>query len=165
MSVQDRQTRSNRPGPVLLEDDFPRDSRILSLLKLTDTHFCNCAERYHALGRAIDRIERQVESSTDLYLARLRTQRLALLDEIAAMLETAEERFADRVEGAARAAAGDEAVDEAEAEAGNEATANSTHLTTPAPPAGRLVFGSPARRALGQTVRQPANDVLAEEPA
>lgn len=80
--------------PHELHDEFPHDAPVLHLLKLADTHFCNLAERYHALNRAIHRIEIEVESASDMYLTRLRKQRLSLLDEIAAIIEDAELRFA-----------------------------------------------------------------------
>ena len=83
--------------PHELHEEFPRDARVLHLLKLADTHFCNLAERYHALNRAIHRIECEVESTSDLYLARLKRQRLALLDEIAAIIEVAEQRFEEAI--------------------------------------------------------------------
>ena len=83
--------------PHELHDEFPRDALVLHRLKLTDTHFCNLAERYHALNRAIHRIECEVESASDMYLTRLRRQRLALLDEIAAIIERAEARLAEPV--------------------------------------------------------------------
>lgn len=84
------------PANTLLElhDEFPHDARALHLLKLTDAPFCNLAERYHALGRAIYRIEGEAESASDMYLGRLKQQRLTLLDEIAAILETAEGQLA-----------------------------------------------------------------------
>ena len=80
--------------PHELHDQFPHDARVLHMLKLADAHFCNLAERYHALNRAIHRIECEVESTADSYLTRLRRQRLALLDEIAAIVEDAETQFA-----------------------------------------------------------------------
>ncbi|MEO0871362.1 MAG: DUF465 domain-containing protein [Pseudomonadota bacterium] len=80
--------------PHELHDEFPHDARVLHMLKLADAHFCNLAERYHALNRAIHRIECEVESASDMYLTRLRRQRLALLDEIAVMIETAEAKLA-----------------------------------------------------------------------
>jgi uncharacterized protein YdcH (DUF465 family) len=79
--------------PHELHDEFPHDARVLHMLKLADTHFCNLAERYHALNRAIHRIECEVERTSDLYLTRLRRQRLALLDEIAVIIEDAEQRY------------------------------------------------------------------------
>lgn len=80
--------------PHELHDEFPHDARVLRTLKLADAHFCNLAERYHALNRAIHRIECEVESASDMYLTRLRRQRLALLDEIAVMIEAAEAKLA-----------------------------------------------------------------------
>ena len=80
--------------PHELHDEFPHDARVLHTLKLADAHFCNLAERYHALNRAIHRIECEVESASDMYLTRLRRQRLALLDEIAVMIEAAEAKLA-----------------------------------------------------------------------
>ena len=80
--------------PHELHDQFPHDARVLHMLKLADTHFCNLAERYHALNRAIHRIECEVESASDMYLTRLRRQRLALLDEIAVIIEDAETELA-----------------------------------------------------------------------
>ena len=101
--------------PHELHDEFPHDKAVLHLLKLADAHFCNLAERYHALNRAIHRIECEAQSASDTYLTRLRRQRLALLDEIAVIIEGAEERYA--------------------IEAGD----------TPTPPAAGLLFGAPAR--------------------
>lgn len=76
--------------PHELHDEFPHDARVLHTLKLADAHFCNLADRYHALNRAIHRIECEIECVSDSYLTRLRRQRLALLDEIAAIIEDAE---------------------------------------------------------------------------
>ena len=85
------QTAPRRPQE--LHEEFPRDARVLTLLKLADVQVCNLAERYHALGRAIGRLECEAESASDLYLARLKKQRLALLDEIAVVIEEAEARL------------------------------------------------------------------------
>ncbi|MGB3469860.1 MAG: DUF465 domain-containing protein [Erythrobacter sp.] len=79
--------------PHELHDEFPRDAPVLHLLKLSDAHFCNLAERYHALNRAIHRIEVEVEDASEVYVARLKRQRLSLLDEISVMIEDAEMRF------------------------------------------------------------------------
>lgn len=76
--------------PHELHEEFPHDACTLTRLKLTDAHFCNLAERYHALNRSIHRIEVEVEPTSDAYLTRLRKQRLHLLDEIAAIIEVAE---------------------------------------------------------------------------
>ncbi|MEO1221082.1 MAG: DUF465 domain-containing protein [Pseudomonadota bacterium] len=84
-----------RPGALTLADEFPHDAGTLTRLKLTDNHFCSLAERYHALNRSIHRIEAEVESTSDLYLTRLKKQRLALLDSIALIVEKAERKIAE----------------------------------------------------------------------
>lgn len=80
--------------PHELHDEFPHDAETLHRLKLGDAHFCNVAERYHAVNRAIHRIEAEIEPASDDHIARLKRQRLSLLDEIAAMLENAERSVA-----------------------------------------------------------------------
>lgn len=76
--------------PHELHEEFPHDTATLTRLKRSDAHFCRLAERYHALNRSIHRIEVEVECASDAYLTQLRKQRLALLDEIAVMIEEAE---------------------------------------------------------------------------
>ena len=83
--------------PHELHEEFPHDACTLTRLKLTDNHFCNLAERYHALNRSIHRIEVQVECASDAYLTRLKKQRLLLLDEIAAIIEAAEQRYETQI--------------------------------------------------------------------
>ena len=77
--------------PHELHEEFPHDAEALHRLKLADPHFCNLAGRYHAVNRAIHRIEIDIEPRSDSHAERLKKQRLSLLDEIAAMLENAEE--------------------------------------------------------------------------
>lgn len=76
--------------PHEIHDEFPHDAKALHRLKLSDAHFCNLAGRYHAVNRAIHRIETEIEPCSDLHAERLKKQRLSLLDEIAAMLEQAD---------------------------------------------------------------------------
>ena len=76
--------------PHELHDQFPHDACILTHLKLSDAHFRSLAERYHLLNRSIHRIEVEAVRASDDYLTRLRKQRLALLDEIAVIIEQAE---------------------------------------------------------------------------
>jgi uncharacterized protein YdcH (DUF465 family) len=82
-----------RQGAPTLADEFPHDAGTLTRLKLTDNHFCSLAERYHALNRSIHRIESELEGASDLYLTRLKKQRLALLDSIALIVEKAEQNL------------------------------------------------------------------------
>ncbi len=80
--------------PHELHDVFPHDNQTLHRLKLGNAHFCTLAERYHVVNRAIHRIESEIDACGDEHTERLKKQRLSLLDEIAAMLETAELRMA-----------------------------------------------------------------------
>ncbi|WP_081853441.1 YdcH family protein [Erythrobacter longus] len=80
-------------APTLAEE-FPHDAGTLTRLKLTDNHFCSLSERYHALNRSIHRIEAQVETTSDAYVTQLKKQRLALLDDIALIVEIAERKWA-----------------------------------------------------------------------
>ena len=49
-------------------------------------HFAALAERYHVVNRAIHRAESEVEPVSDEHAEELKRQRLALLDEIAAII-------------------------------------------------------------------------------
>jgi len=80
--------------PHDLHDEFPHDAEVLHRLKLGDAHFNNLASRYHAVNRAIHRIESEIEPASDDYAEQLKRQRLALLDEIALMVERAEGKLA-----------------------------------------------------------------------
>ncbi len=76
--------------PHQLSDEFPHDKNALHHLKLGNAHFRSLSDRYAVLNRSIHRIEVEVDRASDAYLTRLRKQRLALLDEIAFMLERAD---------------------------------------------------------------------------
>ncbi|WP_298471294.1 DUF465 domain-containing protein [uncultured Erythrobacter sp.] len=76
--------------PHELHDEFPHDAETLRRLKSGNAHFCKLADRYHAVNRAIHRIEAEIEPCSDEHTDRLKKQRLSLLDEIAALLEKAE---------------------------------------------------------------------------
>lgn len=80
--------------PHELHDEFPHDAETLHRLKIGDAHFNSLAARYRAVNRAVHRIETEIEPASDGYAEQLKRQRLALLDEIALMIEKAEGRFA-----------------------------------------------------------------------
>ncbi len=80
--------------PHELHEEFPRDEETLRQLKMRNRHFANLAERYHAVNRAVHRIEAEVEPASDPYLQTLKKQRLSLLDEIVALIEQAEANLA-----------------------------------------------------------------------
>lgn len=75
--------------PHELHEAFPEDVALLTRLKVDDRHFANLAERYHEVNRAIHRIESEIEPASDDHAEGLKKQRLAMLDEISALLEQA----------------------------------------------------------------------------
>lgn len=75
--------------PHELHEAFPDDVTLLSRLKVDDRHFANLADRYHELNRAIHRIETEIEPASDDHAEALKKQRLAMLDEVAALLAKA----------------------------------------------------------------------------
>ncbi|GAA4772293.1 YdcH family protein [Novosphingobium ginsenosidimutans] len=75
--------------PHQLATEFPNDHALLHELKLHNPHFVSLADRYHAVNGEIHRIEAGLENTSDEYAETLKKQRLALIDEIAAMLAKA----------------------------------------------------------------------------
>lgn len=73
--------------PHELHDEFPADADLLHRLKMEDAHFQKLAESYHTVNREIHRIEAEVEAASDERAEQLKKQRLALLDDIAAVLD------------------------------------------------------------------------------
>jgi uncharacterized protein len=79
--------------PNELSDAFPQDHAVLHQLKLDNAHFAALAEKYHEVNRAIHRIETEIEPASDEHTEMMKKQRLALVDEIGAII--AEARTAD----------------------------------------------------------------------
>ncbi|HOB14658.1 MAG TPA: DUF465 domain-containing protein [Novosphingobium sp.] len=75
--------------PHELADEFPNDHAILHELKLNNAHFVTLSERYHEVNGEIHRIESEVENTSDEYAETLKKKRLALIDEISAMVSQA----------------------------------------------------------------------------
>ena len=74
--------------PQDLHDVFPAAADKLRLLKETDRHFRTLADRYAALDDEIRRSESGTGPAMDDIVAEgLKKERLALLDQIAAILE------------------------------------------------------------------------------
>lgn len=69
-----------------LHAEFAEDSALLHSLKLSDAHFQKVSERYYEVNREIHRIETETAPASDQHLEDLKKQRLALLDEVAAIL-------------------------------------------------------------------------------
>ena len=73
--------------PHELDDEFPDHVERLNALKAESAHFRGLAETYHELNRAIHRAETDIEPLSETELEDMKKRRLALLDEIAAMLK------------------------------------------------------------------------------
>ena len=72
--------------PHELHEEFPEFSEKLTTLKETDAHFARLHDEYHEINRAVHRAETDVEPTDDLHLSEMRKQRIALKDQIYAML-------------------------------------------------------------------------------
>jgi len=75
--------------PHELAEEFPQQIEAIQKLKFENAHFAKIAEEYHAVNREIHRSETKVEPLSDFHEEELRKKRLALKDEIAAMLDKA----------------------------------------------------------------------------
>jgi uncharacterized protein len=74
--------------PHELTEEFPLHAERIHTLRTTNGHFAELATRYHAVNRAIHRAETNVEPTDDAHLDTLKKQRLALKDEIWALLKS-----------------------------------------------------------------------------
>lgn len=72
--------------PHELTEQFPGQDDAIHHLKTTNQHFARMSDDYHALNREIHRGETNVTPMDDFHMADLRKRRLALLDQIKAML-------------------------------------------------------------------------------
>ena len=75
--------------PHELADEFPQDRDLIHRLKQDDAHFARLAEEYHTVNRTIHRIESETEAASDERAEALKKERLALADQISAMLTRA----------------------------------------------------------------------------
>ena len=55
-------------------------------LKVTNKHFANRFEKYHDIDHEVLRVEGGIENTSDEYLVELKKKRLALKDELFAMI-------------------------------------------------------------------------------
>jgi len=72
--------------PHELAEEFPDQIASIHDLKVGNAHFAKLAESYHEINREIHRIETGVQPAGDAHETTLRKQRMALKDDIAAML-------------------------------------------------------------------------------
>mgnify|MGYP003653402700 FL=1 len=75
--------------PHELSDIFPEEADAIHRLKAENAHFAKLADWHHEVNRTIHRIEAEVEPASDAHAENLKKQRLALQDEIAAILASA----------------------------------------------------------------------------
>lgn len=72
--------------PHELPEEFPGKAEVIHQLRGSDEHFRKLADSYHAVNRALHRAETRVDAVTEEEEGRMRRQRLALKDQIAALL-------------------------------------------------------------------------------
>lgn len=75
--------------PHELANEFPNDHALMHDLKMNNAHYVTLAERYHEVNGEVHRIEAGIETPSDEYTETLKKKRLALLDEIAAIINEA----------------------------------------------------------------------------
>lgn len=76
----------NRNTPNELDEMFPHAKAIIHQLKQSDSHFSKLADHYHEINRSLHRMETNVEPVSDETMEIERKKRLALLDQIAAII-------------------------------------------------------------------------------
>ncbi|MFZ9501096.1 MAG: YdcH family protein [Beijerinckiaceae bacterium] len=74
--------------PHELHEEFPEARARIHALKANDARFARLADRYHDVNRAIHRAEVEAEPTSDDALEEMKKQRLALKDELAAMISS-----------------------------------------------------------------------------
>lgn len=71
--------------PLITE--FPEHRELIHQLKMENNHFHRLMEKYEEVDKEIFRMEEGIETPEDAILTEHKKQRLALKDEIAAMLK------------------------------------------------------------------------------
>ena len=72
--------------PHELHEEFPEKAAKIHALKTSDPHFAKLADAYHDLNREIHRMETDVEPASDDAMEDAKKRRLALKDELAALI-------------------------------------------------------------------------------
>ncbi|HEY8595697.1 MAG TPA: DUF465 domain-containing protein [Devosiaceae bacterium] len=73
--------------PHELAAEFPEHSDRIHALKGADAHFAKRLDEYHEVNRAIHRAETDIEPTDDDHLEAMKRQRLALKDELLALIK------------------------------------------------------------------------------
>ncbi len=77
--------------PNELTKIFARDRELVTRLKQDNAHYARLADEYHEVNREVHRIEVETEAASDARFDALKRKRLALLDEISAIVRNARE--------------------------------------------------------------------------
>lgn len=72
--------------PHELSEEFPQQLEQMAALRQSDAHFVKLSDAYHTMNRAIHRAESDVEPTSDENMQKMRRERMALKDDIAAYL-------------------------------------------------------------------------------
>lgn len=73
-----------------LVHELPEYKDKIHELKMSDKHFAHQFEKYHELDHEVLRIEEGIENTSDEYLEEIKKKRLALKDELFAMIKASE---------------------------------------------------------------------------
>lgn len=66
--------------------EFPEHKEAIHELKMTNAHFARLFDEYHVTDKEVYRIEEQIETPSDEYTQERKLRRLALKDELLAMI-------------------------------------------------------------------------------
>ena len=72
-----------------LVKEFPEHKAVIHDLKLNDGHFARLFDDYHEVEKEVHRLESEDSPVADDYIEGLKKKRLALKDELFAMLQNA----------------------------------------------------------------------------
>jgi uncharacterized protein len=72
--------------PHELHEEFPEFADKIHEMKTGNAHFSKLFDDYHEINRAVHRAETDVEPTDDMHMEEMRKQRLALKDQLFAML-------------------------------------------------------------------------------
>ena len=75
--------------PHELAEEFPEYKEKMHALKQESAHFARLSDEYHEVNRAIHRMQERIEPVSEDAEEEMRKKRLALKDEIAAILKSA----------------------------------------------------------------------------
>ena len=72
-----------------LAQEFPEFKDQIHTLKMQDAHFSRLFEEYHTVNREVHRAEQEIETLSDEAMETLKKKRLALKDQLFALLQKA----------------------------------------------------------------------------